>query len=477
MCAFVRNLIPTRVKRWRRAVLQQLRPADKAKALFNAGQWGKASTLVDRAVEAGKATEVLLLIKADSLFELHRYEEAARIYSDINARHLGHKGTVGLARCLLQMNDPAQSEKVYAEAKGDPDLPWSPAYLDALQAQEKIRESYFYYRERPVSEAIAKLFGMDDPRTIDLGRMGDKSALLLSEGGPGDEVRLSSIYLDLLPYFKKLCISSDPRLIKIMQRTFPEIDFIPVSRPRGGLGPHAKSRKNVTDKRLHHSVSDQAIAFGQQADFVASILDVLADVRPTLDSFKPHRQRYLAPSADMQSVWRSVIPQNGRPQIGIAWRSMLQSATRSRHYFDVDALAPILAMDADFWILQPQSSETEVTRLRRMGKVRVPDGMDLVDDIEGQLALMSCLDLVISPFTTTGELAAAAGVPTIFMSGSRNTLWRQRADGTDLFAANAHIVFGTKVDDKKSVISAACGKMSEILKANERSRCQLLPER
>lgn len=444
-----------------------------AEYLYDGELFEAAIDVCDQGIEAGKETATLLRLKANSLYELNRYEEAAQVYQHLSETYPRSQGAIGLARSLLEMGKPAQAEAAYTATDGEPPLPWSPALLDALQAQGKIRESYLYYRERPLSVDVAEYFGMEAPRSIDLntGRLKNKSTFLLSEGGPGDEARISSIYLDLIPHFKDLCISSDPRLIAIMRRTFPEIKFLPVSRYRANVARDMNDRQKVKDQRVFHCVSDDAAEFGRTVDFVAALFDTLADVRHTRESFTDSQRRYLLPDPDLKSTWRSKVRHSSRAQIGIAWRSMLETATRSRHYFSVEDLRPLLSMDADFWVLQPRVRDDELTKLRSMGSIRVPNGLDLVDDIEGQLALMSCLDCVVSPFATTGELASAAGVPTILVSGSRNTLWRRNDDGTDIFSPSTRIVSGNPLHDKLSAVEAAA---LDVRKVIERTQSQTL---
>ncbi len=130
---------------------------------------------------------------------------------------------------------------------------------------------------------------------------------------------------------------------------------------------------------------------------------------------------------------------------------MLESATRNRNYLKVDDLAPLGGLtDVEFWLLQPRPTRDELERLAELVDFRVPDGLDLVDDVDGQLALSSCLDAVIAPYTTTAELAAAAGTPTAMLGVTQATMWRRQSDGTDVFRPNAHI-FRLEADRQASM--------------------------
>ncbi len=413
----------------------------------------------------------LLKIRADSLEALHMFPEAMAVFEQLlHSRSSQSRGAAGMARCIFELGDPAKAENIIraANSRANDQNPWSPLMLDILQAQDKIRDAYQFYRKKPVSLAIAEFFGMPSPSDIDLqsGAYRERSAFLLSEGGPGDELRLSSVYPDLRQHFGSLCISSDPRLTPIMQRTYPEIEFLPVGRYRAEVARDMSDRTEVGHSGIIQCVSNDAATFGRSAGFVASILDTLADVRPNRESFLSSPRRPLKPLPHLRDVWRdrAQAGSNGKPNIGIAWRSMLQSVARNRHYFEVEAFAPIFSMDAQFWITQPRLKEEERAYLSGFQNVSFAEDIDMVDDFEGQLAMMSALDLVIAPFTATGELAAAAGTPTILVAATRSPLWRRNEDGTDIFASNARIVAGQPVYDKAKAVEAAKTEMLRMIK-------------
>lgn len=402
----------------------------------------------------------LLKIRADSLEALHRFPEAMAVFEQLlHNRSSQLRGAAGMARCMLELGEPDKAENILraANSRSSDQNPWSPLMLDILQAQNKILDSYKLYRKKPVSIAIAEFFGMPGPSEINLlsGAYREANAFLLSEGGPGDELRLSSVYPDLQKHFKRLCISSDPRLTPIMQRTYPEIEFLPVGRYRAEVARDMSDRTEVGHSGIIQCVSNDAVAFGRSADFVASVLDTLADVRPNRESFLSSPRRPLQPLPHLRDAWRDRIKatSSGRRNVGIAWRSMLQSVARNRHYFDVEACAPIFSVDAQFWIMQPCLRGEERDYLATLPNVSIVDDLDMVDDMEGQLAMSSCLDLVISPFTATGELAGAAGIPTLLVAATRSPLWRRNPDGSDIFAPNVTILAGSPVYDKTGAVA------------------------
>lgn len=150
-----------------------------------------------------------------------------------------------------------------------------------------------------------------------------------------------------------------------------------------------------------------------------------------------------------------------RPQIGLAWRSMLQSVARDRHYLQATDLDRLADVDADFWILQPKASTEELDHLARHLSLRIPEGLDLVDDLEGQLAIVSMLDCVVSPFTTTAELGGAAGTPTLMLSTLYSTRWRDAGE-RDIWHPAARVVSGTPSWDRKSLMARVASALADL---------------
>jgi ADP-heptose:LPS heptosyltransferase len=206
-------------------------------------------------------------------------------------------------------------------------------------------------------------------------------------------------------------------------------------------------------------VSDQVIVAAKDVDLVCSLLDTLVDLRPDREAFRKDKQP-LQPDPALLKYWAGKTNAPGRLKVGLSWRSMLQSVARNRHYMIVEDLGPLASVDADFWLLQPNATEEEIDHLRSFLTLHIPENLDLVNDFEGQLAFTANMDFVVSPFTTTGELAGAAGTPTILVSTTRSTTWRRNPDGSDIWHATTQIVWGDPIHDRFSAMRA----VADILK-------------
>jgi tetratricopeptide (TPR) repeat protein len=395
-----------------------------------------------------------------ALEALHRHDEAIRTWEALlSDPSCAVVAATGLARCYFEAGSPEKAEQTLSAATppGPNGPPFSPFLFDVFQASERIRDSYELYRKRPISMSIASFFGCPPPTqlTLDDPINRTRSALVLLEGGPGDELRFSSLYPALASRFARLTLTCDPRLHGILQRSFPEIDFLPTTRHRREFVRRMDDRTLVPNGLLVPFMSDDVVRLGRGYDLVCSLLDTLADLRPNRKSFRLSEPRLLRPRDDLRLDWQQHLAPR-KLRIGLAWRSMLQTVARNRHYCRIEHLRPLTEIpNVEFWCLQPDADPEELHELTPFLPIRIPTGLDLIDDLEGQLALISCLDWVISPFTTTGELAGAAGTRTILVSTTRNTSWRRNPDGTDVWRQNVTIVHGNPLHDKESGIAAA----------------------
>lgn len=415
---------------------------------------------------ASRTVSELKLQMAMALEAAGDYRQASAIFRELASdARLGLKAAGGLARCLLDVGQPHRAELLLeATSIGTAGAPFTPLKLDVLQAQGKLRESYNLYRQRPLSQAMAHAFGKRPPEELNIlgPHSNDQTAFVVMEGGPGDELRFTSVFGDLQQAFRQVTISCDPRLEPLLKRSFPKISFLPVPRMRREFARAMSDRMSLPNALLFQCVSDKAMEVAAAADQAFSILDALADVRPDRTSFQKCVPG-IQPAPELVSRISSGFPQNGKRRVGLAWRSMLKSVARNRHYLSIEDLLPLRALDCEFWLFQPSATEEEIAQLREFLTLMIPEDIDLIDDLDGQVALASLMDAVVSPFTTTGELASATGTPTIMLSTSSNTAWRRAQDGSDIWHKNTRIVIGEGFNPKLSACTKAADELRGIL--------------
>ncbi|MFV3129373.1 tetratricopeptide repeat protein [Niveispirillum sp. KHB5.9] len=203
--------------------------------------------------------------------------------------------------------------------------------------------------------------------------------LVWGEQGLGDQLMFATLYPALLERCGHLVIEGDARLVPLFTRAFPQATV---------RGPTADPRD-----------ADLAVAAGDVAG--------LSWQRPGDMAPAP----YLCPRADLLTHWRERLAALGPGlKVGVCWRSARINAERSPSYFPLAGLASVAALPGvtlvslqrGDWRGEWDAADFPLTRF---------DDLDLDDDLEGQAALISALDLVITAPSAVGELAGALGAP------------------------------------------------------------------
>jgi capsular polysaccharide export protein len=333
-----------------------------------------------------------------------------------------------------------------------------------LQGLGRTEAAFDCYRRMPFKEDVARYF--PGKYTVCLS---DKigSLLLLAAYGPGDEIRFASLYEEVPAYIgaSKVCYTCDERLFTLFQRSMPDLEFIAVKRTRSYTPSH---RPELFDKLpgsdLCSILDNNALQAVERADGVALVTDLLATMRATKSAFPGHA--YLTPDQVEVANLSALLPRNSI-LVGLSWRSFLSGHTRSIHYLSIEDLAPLFAMpDVTFVNLQYDDCDAELEWAAHNfpGKIINIEEVDLFNDLDKAAALISCLDLVISPATTIAELSGALGVQTWLFGKSAELAWRKRGDtDQDIWHESMNIVLAKRLNNAESVVSELKWRLSAFL--------------
>ena len=219
----------------------------------------------------------------------------------------------------------------------------------------------------------------------------DESLLLRGEQGVGDEIVFIQYIRNLQGRVGKIVAECDKRLMSIFGRSFPGTEFV--------------ARATPPDERL------------TGPDIAAQI--PLLSVPHVLDFGAAElcsKGAYLIPDESLRARMMARLDALGPGlRVGVSWRSRRRTPMSSRMHTELADWEPILrTRGVSFVNLQYGDVGGELDHVRRELGVDITNftDLDLFDDLEGGLALGSCLDLVISTVTTAHCLAAAAGVET-----------------------------------------------------------------
>lgn len=325
--------------------------------------------------------------------------------------------------------------------------------------RREIGAGYQSFRRIPFTRIIRAYLGDKYTQILSAGDKG-RRVLIAAFFGPGDEIRFASKYRQMHRACgdSEVTFTADTRLAPLLQRSYPELTFAPVSRIRSltWLADHSAYTK-LPGSDLHTVFDNQGWALACAADQVLLTTDALGDVIGGYETFDG--TAYLRADAGAVSTWRERLrPWSGGPLVGLSWRSGLATYARDEHYLRVQDLEMVLeSTDLQFINLQYDDCADELAYLEKRYPGRVinfPD-LDQYNDLEGVAALMSCLDLIVAPATTVVELAGALGRPTVLLSNSSELHWRKRpGTAVDVWHRSVTHVEGDRMGDKQSLVEA-----------------------
>lgn len=247
--------------------------------------------------------------------------------------------------------------------------------------------------------------------------------LVIGEQGLGDEIMFATIIPDLIKAVGptgKLQIAVEHRLISLFQRSFPEAQ----------VGAY-DDRKVITDDGSHEVRFIPWALAGGEPDFYTTMGTPLQFLRKSVDDF-PARALFVADPVRVAEYRKRLEAMGSGPFVGMCWRSMMQDVKRQKYFSPLDAWGPVLqTKGVTFVNVQYGDCGDDLARARELFGVdiKVLDGLDLKQDIEGAAALSAALDLVLSAPTAAAAIAACTGTETWFLTAGRT--WPQL--GTDRF--------------------------------------------
>ena len=208
--------------------------------------------------------------------------------------------------------------------------------------------------------------------------------LVLAEQGLGDEILWASCYGDLLSECPDAVIEADPRLIPAFERSF-DAHFV------NRFKDEARTLPKASDYPMFHA-EHEIEAFIPSGN-------VPKLYRRSREDFKGRNGAYLCANEDRTADMCEWLHSKGEPPfIGISWSGRQGEIEPYRLIRKYRAVAgtfvnlQYFGLEAPFEVHEPE--------------------IDLTNDIESTLALIDCLDKVLTVPNTVAHLAGAMGVDT-----------------------------------------------------------------
>lgn len=278
-------------------------------------------------------------------------------------------------------------------------IKWNMSHLLLSQGKLDLGWKYYGYGVDVGARGVTSFNAPEWDGEEDLS---EKIVGICAEQGVGDEITFASCFSDVIDKAKQCVISCDYRLKDIFHKSFPSAIIYP-----------ARGLKNEAEveyvKSITHPPIDVQIYAGNLPRYF----------RRQIDSF-PRECAYLSIDDDLKNTWERRLGKRKVPgdklKVGISWTSGLKKATRMRYYMELRDMMKILSMESlEFYNLQYGDHKEELKYIYdQLGiSIKSFDDLNYKDDFDGVAALISNLDLVISPATSVAALSGSLGVATL----------------------------------------------------------------
>ncbi|MSO98146.1 MAG: tetratricopeptide repeat protein [Rhodospirillaceae bacterium] len=260
----------------------------------------------------------------------------------------------------------------------------------------KLVEGWADYRARFVNPAHKGWHGgIPKPMWDGAASLADKGILVWSDQGLGDQILVASLLPDVKAAAKHVVFACEPRLIPLMQRSFPKVRVV-------SLLDVPYGRVDLADVDVQASISELGPAF-----------------RPAIERFPSHAGCLKADAAKVAQLKSryAALPGAG-PIVGLSWHSTNELAGGNKSVA-LDQWTPILRTPGvRFVCLQYGDVAAEVrdTLAKLDVTIFVDPAVDAIKDVDLFAAQVAAMDAVISTSNTTVHMAAALNVPTFCLT-------------------------------------------------------------
>ncbi len=230
------------------------------------------------------------------------------------------------------------------------------------------------------------------------GQYVDGTLWVWAEQGIGDEILYCSLLDSLRPLARRIMVTADRRLLPMLSRSFPGIDF--------------RDSQSVVPPGL----ADRQTAMGSLG----------RHLRRTTAEFPSGAAGFLKADAHRSAAFRARISLPGERVCGIAWASKNVKFGPLKSLRLADLLPVLKLPGLRFVDLQYGDTAEERAGLTQAHDltIRHLDDLDCFNDIEGLAALIDACDFVVTSSNVTVHLAGALGKPAhLITPASRGKIW------------------------------------------------------
>jgi Flp pilus assembly protein TadD len=256
------------------------------------------------------------------------------------------------------------------------------------------------------------------------------SLFIWAEQGIGDQVLHASMLHELADFSQKI-VSIEPKLLPIFKRSFSGYEFI--------------SNETV----LSEANYDEHIP-------IASLGGIF---RNSLECFQRARHPYIVDDAARTQSIKSRPEFTNKVTCGISWGSINKKVGDDKS-IPIHDFYPILKMN-NIEFVNLQYGDTKGTLLRAQEEIGKEilnlDEVDLFEDVDGALSIISACDIIVTSSNSTAHLAGALGKETLLLVPySVGQFWYWHAiDGKCIWYPSVKVFEQERQGDWSAPVSAA----------------------
>ena len=230
------------------------------------------------------------------------------------------------------------------------------------------------------------------------GVSSNKTVLLWSEQGLGDQILYGSMFGELEQFTNKFIISLDVRLIPIFTRSFSKIHFID------------------KEKTLSSELYDEQLPIGSLGSYL----------RTSIQSFHKSKNSYLILDKNRCQFYSKKFEEKNKIICGLSWRSQNKNFGHEKS-IKLKDLLPILKIPNLLFVdLQYDDTEDERNLIKEKYGIDIIKIRDLnsYNDLDGLAALIQACNLVITISNINAHISGALGVKTkLLLPKARGRIW------------------------------------------------------
>ncbi len=370
--------------------------ANLGSALHANQQYAEGLTEMRQAAALEPSSVALQKRLAAALIMCCEYEEAEQIYrSQLAAGQVQInevQGNLAVALVYLGKFDEALEhlDHIISTQSHDPALRFMRGLVHLLHEHWEAGWTDYTWR----STSNSKQFRMLPFDKWNGEPLAGKTIVVLAEQGLGDQIMFASCLPDLLklnPH--KVYIEASYRVSTILQRSFPECDFI-----------STRQKKDLEWVRnLGH------------VDCFTPLGDLPFHFRKRAQDFpgKP----FLCANPQRVEHWRARLREHGAgPYIGFSWKGGTELTRSPVRSMSIDMFKPLMQARSAQWVcLQYGEIQDTLATFKAPGQP-VAYWPEAIADLDEFGALLSALDLVVTVCNTTVHFAGGLGIPTAVLA-------------------------------------------------------------